>query len=175
MLAFAALECAYVKTFRPGRNPSQAHAGLALGTVRALDGRKRGPRVEKRFRHIMHPCWIRREHNSATGNCQGRCGDSWSVTDHMFGSRHKFGFRCWNPTRPRCSPAPIELAGMGFGVQPEEVSRYRVSNRQRHRVIFKQPIVPLANPLRLPLARDVVGGAFGIGQRGIVKAFGVFG
>jgi hypothetical protein len=65
--------------------------------------------------------------------------------------------------------------GAAFRWNKAMIDLYGRSNRQRHRIIFKQPVVALANPLRLPLARDVVGGAFRIGQCGIVKPLRVFG
>src|ERR1700749_4483041 len=49
------------------------------------------------------------------------------------------------------------------------------SNRHAERVVGEQPVVALADAIRLPLAGDIFISAFGVRQRGIVEAFGVLG
>ena len=45
-------------------NAGQHHAALTLRTARPFDGKQRWIGANKSFGHVMHPCWIRREHDT---------------------------------------------------------------------------------------------------------------
>jgi hypothetical protein len=82
-----------IRTGRAMLNPGQHHAALTLRAAWSLNRKQGGLGMIMimRVRHVMHPCWIRREHNtlSVTDECRGRCGDFESLVHLMSESRHK--------------------------------------------------------------------------------------
>jgi hypothetical protein len=74
MVASIAFEIAQIEAAWSRHDASQAHAVCAFRTMRSFDGQKgRAGSIGMELRHVMHPCWIRRERKlSVTGSCRGR-------------------------------------------------------------------------------------------------------